>query len=183
MLQVRLQKELRTNTYDVNTKEMKVSEIRADAIREVGKYYAGLFMNDASLAKTRDAYSIPENTIKDNDRMDKMNNFFFWTSWACVTQRPDETISYTNNWPSDELVGNKPATALVFWTGFSVVMLLVGIGLLAYYHARSKENDVLEVTLPQNDPLSGSQPTPSMKATLKYFWVVTGLILVQIIIG
>ena len=183
MLQVRLQKELRTNTYDVNTKEMKVSEIRADAIREVGKYYAGLFMNDASLAKTRDAYSIPENTIKDNDRMDKMNNFFFWTSWACVTQRPDETISYTNNWPSDELVGNKPATSLVFWTGFSVVMLLVGIGLLAYYHARSKEKDVFAVTLPQNDPLSGSQPTPSMKATLKYFWVVCALIIVQVIMG
>ena len=56
MLQVRLQKELRTNTYDVNTKEMKVSEIRADAIKEVGKYYTGLFMNDPLLAKTRDAY-------------------------------------------------------------------------------------------------------------------------------
>jgi nitric oxide reductase subunit B len=183
MLQVRLQKELRTNTYDVNTKEMKVSEIRADAIREVGKYYTGLFMNDASLEKTRLAYSIPENTIKDMDRMDKMNNFFFWTSWSCVTQRPDETISYTNNWPSDELVGNKPATSLVFWTGFSVVMLILGIGLLAFYHARSKDENSLAITLPQNDPLSGNQPTPSMKATLKYFWVVCALIIVQVIMG
>ena len=183
VLQVRLQKELRTNTYDAGTDEMKVSQIRADAIMEVSKYYKGLFMNDASLSKTREAYSIPENTIKDNDRMDKMNNFFFWTAWSCVTQRPGNDISYTNNWPSDDLVGNKPASSLVFWTGFSVVMLILGIGLLAFYHAKSKDEDALAITLPQNDPLSGSEPTPSMKATLKYFWVVCALIVVQVIMG
>ena len=32
-------------------------------------------------------------------------------------------------------------------------------------------------------PLLGLTPTPSMKATLKYFWVVMGLILVQIVMG
>ncbi len=55
MLQVRLQKEIRTNTYDANTKEMKVSEIRADAIKRSREVLlAGLFMNDPLLAKTRD---------------------------------------------------------------------------------------------------------------------------------
>jgi len=184
VLQVRLQKDIRTNTYDEKTKEIKVSPVREEAIKEVSKYYSGLFMNDPSLAKTRISYSIPENSVKDKDRMDKMNSFFFWASWSCITQRPDDVISYTNNWPPDEIVGNKPAPALVFWTGFSVVTLLLGIGFLAYYYARNKSDDGdLHLKLPQNDPLSGFEPTASMKATFKYFWVVVGLIVVQVIMG
>ena len=183
VLLVRLQKELRTNTYDENTKELKISLIRAEAIKNANKYYSGLFMNDTSLSKTRENYSIPENTIKDKERMDKMTTFFFWTSWACVTERPGENISFTNNWPPEELVGNKPTPALIFWTGFSVILLLIGIGLLGYNYAKSRDENALAITLPENDPLSGAQPTPSMKATLKYFWVVVGLILVQVITG
>ncbi|MFA7359827.1 MAG: nitric-oxide reductase large subunit [Candidatus Kapaibacterium sp.] len=183
VLKARLKVELRTNTYNPDTKELKVSKVRADAVKEISKYYAGLFMNDPALAKTRNDYSIHENTIKDNDRMEKMNNFFFWTSWSCVTQRPDNDISYTNNWPHEELVGNTPSSSLIIWTGFSVIVLLSGIGLLAFYYAKNKDEDHLEVTLPKNDPLSGSSPTPSMKATLKYFWVVCALIVVQVIMG
>ncbi|HEY4785079.1 MAG TPA: cbb3-type cytochrome c oxidase subunit I, partial [Bacteroidales bacterium] len=183
MLKVRLQKELRTNTYNPETKELVVSSLRDSAIQAVSKYYAGLFMNDPSLDALRKAYAIPANTIKDEARMAKMSDFFFWTAWSCVTQRPGKDISYTNNWPGDELVGNKPAPTLILWTGFSVIMLLIGIGLLAFYYARSKDEEPLAVTLPKNDPLSGLTPTASMKATLKYFWVVCGLILVQVIMG
>ncbi len=183
VLQARLKVELRTNTYNPDTKELKVSKVRADAIKEISKYYASLFMNDPALEKTRNDYSIHENTINDKDRMEKMNNFFFWTSWSCVTQRPDKDISYTNNWPHEELVGNTPSSSLVIWTGFSVIVLLFGIGLLAFYYAKNKDENDLEITLPKNDPLSGSSPTPSMKATLKYFWVVCALIVVQVIMG
>ena len=183
VLQARLKVELRTNTYNPDTKELKVSKVRADAIKKISKYYAGLFMNDPALAKTRNDYSIHENTINDKNRMEKMNNFFFWTSWSCVTQRPDKDISYTNNWPHEELVGNTPSSSLVIWTGFSVIVLLFGIGLLAFYYAKNKDDDDIEISLPKNDPLSGSSPTPSMKATLKYFWVVCALIVVQVIMG
>ena len=183
VLQARLKVELRTNTYNPDTKELKVSKVRADAIKKISKYYASLFMNDPALEKTRNDYSIHENTINDKDRMEKMNNFFFWTSWSCVTQRPDKDISYTNNWPHEELVGNTPSSSLVIWTGFSVIVLLFGIGLLAFYYAKNKDENDLEITLPKNDPLSGSSPTPSMKATLKYFWVVCALIVVQVIMG
>ena len=54
---------------------------------------------------------------------------------------------------------------------------------LAYYHARFKSEELDKSKLPENDPLIGLNPTPSMKATLKYFWIVTALILVQIIAG
>ena len=183
VLQVDLKKELRTNTYDPGSQTLKVSPVRAKAMEELGRYYTGLFMADSSLDKTREAYAIPVNTIKEQSRMDRMNAFFFWASWACITQRPDKGVTYTNNWPPDELVGNKPAPSLILWTGFSVIMLLAGIGIMLFYQASIRDEELLPVNLPANDPLSGSQPTPSMKAVEKYFWVVCGLILVQILMG
>ena len=181
--QIRIQKELRTNTYDPKTKLLIVSTVRDSAIKALSVYYTKLFMDDPSMAATRSAYAIKTNSIKDPERMHKMNGFFFWISWACITQRPGQDITYTNNWPPDEMVGNKPAPSLILWTGFSVVMLVLGIGLLGFYYARNKDEDSLALSLPQNDPLSGFMPTPSMKATLKYFWIVCGLILVQILMG
>jgi nitric oxide reductase subunit B len=182
-LKVRLQKLLRTNSYDSNSGNLIISNDRAEAINSNCAYYAGLFMNDPALEKTRIAYAIPKNSLKDADRMHKMNAFFFWAAWACVTNRLGSDISYTNNWPPDATVGNTPAPGIMLWTGFSVIMLLVGIGLLAYYHARNKSGELDKSLLPQNDPLIGMNPTSSMKATLKYFWVVTGLILVQVLSG
>lgn len=183
VLKVRLQKELRTNTYNPQTKEIIVSEIRAAAYRAVSLHYKGLFMNDSSLEHLRQAYSIPANTIKSMLRMGQMNSFFFWASWACVTERPGKSITYTNNWPPDETIGNKPAPSLIVWTGVSVIVLLIGIGILTYFYARSNDEDSLPISYPQKDPLAGYLPTPSMQATLKYFWIVCILILVQVLLG
>ena len=183
MLKVRLQHEVRTNTYDPVSGNIIISPLRAQAIRAVGEHYAGLFMADPKLEKLRDAYAIPPNTIRDQGRMSQMNAFFFWISWSCVTDRPGSEISYTNNWPSEELVDNKPTSSLILWTGFSVIMLIAGIGLMGWYYASRKEEGLTESEIPSKDPLLGGIFTPSMKATLKYFWVVTALILVQILMG
>ncbi len=182
-LKSRLQRELRGNTYDPSNQTLTVSQLRADAIRSISQHYAGLFTNDPRLSQLRESYAIPENTIKDPERMRKMNAFFFWTSWSCVTERPGHKISYTNNWPPDELVGNRPAGSLLLWTGFSVILLIAGVGGLAFYYASHKDEDIEHESLPKQDPLLALNPTPSMKATLKYFWVVAALILVQILLG
>jgi nitric oxide reductase subunit B len=183
ILKIRLQEELRTNTYNPETGNIIVSPLRAEAFRAVSAHYAGLFMNDPAAVSLRDAYAIPENTIKDQSRMAKMNTFFFWASWSCVTTRPGSEVTYTNNWPPESLVDNKPAGALLLWTGFSVIMLLAGIGLMSWYFASRREEHLPAHVLPDKDPLLGGTLFPSMKATLKYFWVVTALILVQILMG
>jgi nitric oxide reductase subunit B len=182
MLESRLKEVLRKNQYDPLTHTLEIPEIRALAFQSNSEYYSGLFMDNPDQADLREAYSIPPNSIKDQERMDKMNAFFFWASWATVTERPGMDISYTNNWPADKLVGNEPPGSLLLWTGFSVIILLFGIGLLAWYYASSREEDK-NPDIPSVNPLSGTKLTPSMKATLKYFWVVTALILVQILMG
>lgn len=180
-LKIRLQKDLRANTYNIDNKILTVSNIRAEAIADNSKFYGGLFTNDPSLAGLREAYSIPENSLKDPERVRKLNAFFFWISWACVTERPGQAITYTNNWPADELVANKPTGSLLLWTGFSVIILLAGIGLMVWYYARRRE--LAADVVPANFPLKNEKQTPSQKATVKYFWIVSALLLVQVIMG
>lgn len=180
--QVQLRKELRTNTFNQETGVITFSPERAQVAKELATYYTKLFMDDPSLSETRTHYAIPKNAIKDPVRMQQMNAFFTWTSWVCSTNRPNSDVTYTNNWPYDPVIGNHPSTSLQMWSGFSVLMLLFGVGLLVYYHASNKEEEENE-HLPAEDPMRGMKPTPSMKATLKYIWIVSLLILVQMVAG
>lgn len=180
-LKVRLQNELRKNTYDPSSGTLTVSDFRSQAIAQNSSFYGGLFTNDPSLAHLRDAYSIPENSLKDPERVRLLNAFFFWTAWACVTERPGAEITYTNNWPAEDLVGNRPTGAMLLWTGFSVIMLIAGIGLMVWYYARKRQEAADPV--PVSFPLKDGQQTPSQKATVKYFWIVSALLLVQVIMG
>jgi nitric oxide reductase subunit B len=180
-LKITLQRDLRTNTYDENAKTISVSEIRSMAIADNSRYFSGLFTNDPARDAERDAYSIPLNSLKDPERVRQLNAFFFWISWACVTERPGQQITYTNNWPSEGLVNNRPTGALLLWTGFSVIMLIAGIGLMGWYYARKR--DELEELIPSANILKAEKQTPSQKATLKYFWVVSALLLVQVLMG
>lgn len=178
-----LQQDLRKNTYDAESNSITVSELRGLAIKNNMDYYAGLFTNEESLVKTREAYAIPENTIKDELSMKKMNAFFFWAAWACVTERPGKDITYTSNWPHEELVGNTATSKHLFWSIFSIMVLLAGIGLVVLYYARNQEKDYSLEKYPEKDPLINLKATPSMKATLKYFWIVSGLLGLQVVLG
>jgi nitric oxide reductase subunit B len=138
-------------------------------------------MNDPEYLELRKAYAMKNNTIDDEDRMEKLNAFFFWATWSTVTQRPGQDISYTNNWPAEELVDNKPAGSLMLWTGFSVIMLIAGIGGMIFLYASTKEDH--PDSYPVTNPMAGLTITPSMHAILKYLWVVVLLMVAQIISG
>jgi nitric oxide reductase subunit B len=180
-LKILLQKELRKNTYDPITGILTVSAMRAEAIASNSKFYGGLFTNDPAMSGLRNAYSIPENSLKDPARVPLLNNFFFWISWACVTERPGQAITYTNNWPAEDLVGNRPTGSLLLWTGFSVIVLIAGIGLMVWYYARRRDEEADKI--PAVSHLLKETQTPSQKATVKYFWVVSALLLVQVVMG
>lgn len=179
-LKARLQGFLRKNSYDPETGTLTISSERYEAFLHNKQHYAGLFMDDPALDKLRSDYAIAKNTIKSEERMDKMAKFFFWASWACVTERPGSNVTYTHNWPPDEQIGNVPTSDLILWTGFSIIMLLTGIGIMIFVQARSREEDVLR---PMEDPLMNQTITPSMWAVKKYFWIVNLLILVQVLLG
>lgn len=182
MLRTRLKKEIRTNTYHPNTGDLVISPIRAQAIAATSKHYTALFGNDPKLDHLRDDYAIPRGTIKDPQRMKALNAFFFWAAWACATNRPGSNITYTNNWPHEPLIGNVATGSMVIWSVVSFVLLLAGIGALAWYYAKQKHVE-LEETFPEKDPLLALSPTPSMKSIVKYFWLVAVLMVVQVGLG
>jgi nitric oxide reductase len=182
--QVLLREELRKNTYDPATGIITYSPLRAEAAREVGEHYTKLFLRtdeSPEYAKLRSDYALRGKSLEDPAKMAKMNAFFAWTSWVCVTDRPGSDVSYTNNWPHDPTIGNIAPTSLHLWSGFSVLMLLAAVGILVYYYAQSKEEE--EGPMPASDPLRGMKPTASMRATLKYIWIVSALMLVQMVLG
>lgn len=189
--QTQLKKELRTNTFDARTGVITISPERAKVAKVISEHYAKLFLGKGGekYDKTRNSFAIPKEAVKAvagesaEVRMNKMNAFFFWSTWVCVTNRPgDENVSYTNNWPYDPTVGNEPSSSLFMWSGFSVLLLLFFVGILVFHHARSGAEEHNE-NLPLEDPMRNMKPTPSMKATLKYIWIVSSLILIQMLAG
>ncbi len=183
-LRERLKLDLRRNTYDARTGDLTVSPARAEAIHAVGRHYAALFGHDPDLQALRKAYAIPAETIKTPERQRLMNAFFFWAAWACGTDRPGSEITYTQNWPADALIGNRPTGSIVVWSVLSVVALLAGVGAMVWYFAAQRHAGETEAAdVPPSDPLLTLKATPSMKATLKYFWIVAALLLAQVALG
>ena len=182
-IQSRLQTELRANTYDPVSGVVTVSPLRAQAIEAVQSHYTALFGDDPELDHLRESYAMPRSVIPDAERREAFTAFIFWAAWACVTERPGRDITYTHNWPPDELVGNEPTPVMIVVSVVSFVLLLGGIGGLAWFFAASRDTWRSEAITTPTDPLINSQPTPSMKATHKYFWVVGALAVSQIIFG
>ena len=181
-LKARIQPELRHNTYDAATDTITVSPLRAQAMAIVGAHYMSLFSNDPATAKLRENYAMRDNTIAEMEHRRMVTAFFWWTSWAAAAERPGSTISYTQNWPFDPVVGNVATPTSFMWSIFSVLFMIMGIGLLAWHHARHVSDEPLPA-IPARDPLADLKPTPSMKATAKYFWTVLALFLAQILLG
>jgi nitric oxide reductase subunit B len=180
-LERRLQTELRENTFSAADDRITISPDRAAAIAAVAGHYDSLFSSDPALAALRENYALHENPVPDRQRREKLSAFFFWTAWAAVTERPGGDTSYTGNWPADELVGNQPTAPTFLWTFVSIILLIAAVGALVWYHASLRQQE--SSSAPEIDPLHSATPTPSMRATLKYFWVVTALFAVQVLLG
>ncbi|MBE0565843.1 MAG: nitric-oxide reductase large subunit [Krumholzibacteria bacterium] len=181
-LRERVRRELRTNTYDPATGVLTVGADRAAAIATVASHYADLYGGAPALRELREDYAMHENAVVDPARLEALTHFFFWTSWACAAERPGSTITYTNNWPHEPLIGNRPTGANVLWSIVSVVLLLAGIGALVWWKA-FRGGDDEPAPAPAADPLSLLVVTPSMRATAKYLGVVIAVFGVQVILG
>ncbi|HET9300828.1 MAG TPA: hypothetical protein VFO11_12845, partial [Candidatus Polarisedimenticolaceae bacterium] len=150
----RLQLEMRRNTYDPATGTLTLSADRVQAIAKVAAHYQALFGGDPALAGLREDYAMQEVTVPDAARRADLVRFFQWTAWACATERPGAAITYTNNWPHEPLVGNRPTGANVLWTMASVVLLLAGVGAVVWRMAFKNEAEP-EVEVPESDPTAG----------------------------
>ena len=183
-----LQEEMRRNGYDPDTGTITVSDLRAEAIKQVEAHYMSLYegSDPESLALRRD-YAFPVHGLLSSTDAKQLSAFYFWTAWAATTNRPGQDITYTSNWPHEVLVGNKPTTGVLMWSIASVILLLAAAGALITYYAKQfdvwRQEILHEDGIAKEDIVHRVVVTPSMRATAKYFWVVCAMFLAQVLLG
>lgn len=116
VLEARLIREMRRNTYDPTLKRIIVSDDTGAAFHQLAAYYANVF------SAGRREYAIPAGALTDPAKQQDMAAFFWWTSWAAHTDRPGSDVTYTNNWPHESLVANAPTPGAVLWSILSFVV-------------------------------------------------------------
>lgn len=175
-IKARLLKDIRTNNYDDSSKTIYISQMRWDAIQQNITYYSDIF------SEGHERYAIPKGALTDEVKLNQLNAFLFWTSWAASTNRPGEDYTYTSNWPHEPLIDNHITDTSIIWSGLSIVLLILFIGILTYYYLKNHEKgEALEK--PSIDPLSKLKLVKSQKAVLKYFLIISLLIGLQVILG
>jgi nitric oxide reductase subunit B len=172
----RLQKTLRTNTYEKEPNRIVVDPVVAQAFERLSTYYSDVF------SQGRSDYAIQKGALTDPVKLRQMSAFFWWTAWAASTNRPGQNVTYTQNWPHEPLIANDATGSAIVWSVISFVLLLSGIGGMVWYFASQPRAEAQEL-LPQSDPLLGLSPTPSQRSTLKFFFVVAALWVVQVALG
>jgi nitric oxide reductase subunit B len=111
----------------------------------------------------------------------KTADFLIYSSLTTVARRPGSEASWTQNWPFEPLVGNTPTTSTFIWTWASFAFVLLGMGAVVFVYERF-------LNTPEHDKphpvMAGFQPlTASQKRVWKYFLVVAGVLLLQILVG
>ena len=106
-----------------------------------------------------------------------IGKFFFWTAWVAGTNRPGETSTYTNNWPHEPLIGNRPTAPAMFWTGISIIMLLAGICAMVWHYAGAGHGDERRKDVPVRDPLWNhiqdlSEVPPHLLKEINHFFTI-----------
>ncbi len=132
------------------------------------------------------APGLPAGYIGDAAKLRELTAYFAWAAWATVADRPGKDYSYTNNWPYEPAVGNRPSASTYLWSALSLVTLLAGLGAVLFAVGRF---DYLgwhgspEAGHAHDSVLARWTPTPSQKAVGLYLAVVALLFLLQTLAG
>ncbi|WP_027191740.1 nitric-oxide reductase large subunit [Fundidesulfovibrio putealis] len=168
---------LKENRYDHKTQSLLFTAPETQSFQDQIPYWTDYFTNVVTNGGLRSKY------ISDPGELRTLTAFFAWTAWVSIANRPGEDYSYTNNFPYDPTVGNKPTSAAVLWSALSLVTLLAAtagvlfaFGKFNYLGWKSSGEHVHPRMLP-------GVASASQRAVIKYFVAVALLFLVQVMIG
>jgi nitric oxide reductase subunit B len=175
--------EIKNNTYIGNSNTVKLTDAQAYAADELTKYYTLKFTKSSFPGAFK-----PIGYITSNEELKSLTAFFFWGAWVCGVERPGEQYSYTNNWPYDRQAGNTPTPAVILWSIIGSLALIIGFGLVLYYHGKLEKLDDNTYTsktqpLMTRTAIEKFQPTAIQRATYKFFYAAILLFSVQVLAG
>lgn len=186
-----VKKEMRENRYESDSDTMVLTDAQVFGYERVGEYYQKVFTEGdgwglkSGLIKEEHMPEEGRAYVAEGDQIQQISDFFFWTAWLSSTERLDDDITYTNNWPYYEDAGNEMSFSAIWWSGASVTVLVLVLGIILFvfyrYHLGMEE-----AYKPGNFPkinLHQLPVTSSQLKTGKYFFVVTALFFVQAMLG
>ncbi|MDQ0215491.1 nitric oxide reductase subunit B [Oikeobacillus pervagus] len=184
-------KEMKKNRYDKKMDQLVLTDAQVNGYKEVQKYYRDIFTNGdgwglkAGLIDEKDMPKNNRSWVDNQDQLKQVSDFIFWTAWLSSTKRPNDDITYTNNWPYFEDAGNSMSFSAVWWSGASVTLLIFFIGVILYFFNRYRlgmEEAYSNGQFPSFN-LNNQPVTISQVKTGKYFAVIAILFLVQSLLG
>ena len=96
--------DFRTNRYDERHGHADADRARRRRRSSALVAYYSRFFSDP----TTEHGLRPERDHRPRRELRQLTAFFAWTAWAASTNRPGHDYSYTNNWPPEPRVDNKP---------------------------------------------------------------------------
>jgi nitric oxide reductase subunit B len=173
-------RDMRANRYDEASGTLRLSAPQALAFRRLVPYYSRFFSDPTT------EHGLRARAITDPTQLRRLTAFFAWTAWAAAANRPGHDYSYTNNWPPEPRVDNRPTANVVVWSVLSLIALLGGIGILFGVFGRwgrrlgwhGREQATLTFRSPGDVAL-----TPAQRATAWFFFVMAALFVIQTFVG
>lgn len=180
---VKVQKEIKKNNYDESDNTVLINDAQVSAARSLEDFYIRMFTDP----DFKEAFK-PGGYITNEEELRELSKFFYWGAWVCSVERPGENYSYTHNWPYDEFAGNQATPATLIWSIIGLLGLVLGLGLVMYYYGQFDQLDETYYTkgaseMVTEEKLKNYRPTPTQRATFKFFFVAIILFLVQVLAG
>jgi len=175
--------DIKSNRYDPAANRVVLSAGQVFAIQGLEEFYRNVFTQpDFPEAFKPAGYLTNPAEIRD------LSAFFFWGAWVCSAERPGSGYSYTHNWPYDPLAGNTATPYTMLWSILGMLGLIVGLGFVLYYYGQFDQLSDEYYAKGSGEMVTVSKllqfrPTPSQRATFKFFVAGILLFLVQVLAG
>jgi nitric oxide reductase subunit B len=179
----RVVREFKANRYDPATGDLIYGDGQTAAFRRLVSFYGEHFGNVPAQKGLKRPY------IANPADIHTLTAYFSWSGWVSATTRPGADYSYTNNWPDESLVGNRPTAEAFLWSTLSLITLLGGTGLVLFFigkydllgwHRSDEEQPGRQLRF---RPPEEVRLAPAQQATAWYFLVIAGLFLLQGLLG
>lgn len=182
-IEAQVKTEIKLNRYDPETNQTHLSSAQIFAVSEVGSFYQKMFFDP----DFHEAFK-PAGYLTDTKEIEQLSKFFYWGAWVCSVTRPGENYSYTHNWPYDPEAGNTPTASTMLWSILGLFGLILGLGAVMYYYGQFEQlsDDYYSKGASEmvtEAKLRTFRPTPTQRATFKFFFVAILLFLIQVLAG
>ncbi|MFC2130780.1 nitric-oxide reductase large subunit [Bacteroidota bacterium] len=179
-IEEQVRREIKSNRHDPEKGTITLTNGQHFAFEELVKYYYEKFHGGG-----KEPFS-PVGYISDRGELKHLTSFFYWAAWSCGAIRPGEDASYTHNWPFDQFAGNEVGSPAVFWSVIGCLSLVVALGLVFYFYGRYQDQTSYQAKIEEvatENVVNSYTPTPTQKATYKFFAVAVLLFFIQVIAG